>query len=939
MGFFDLNIPYTDSTPPNTANSSAAKTARIKIVIKAMELGYTGIAYNRTIKGVMSDRDRCSIPLLTLSSLLKAAPFLSSSVNLHRDLLGVPRFSPFRQYTRLTVCVDNASQSQALNSGNPVLKTYDIVAVRPLNQITFDHACEKAEVDIISIDFSDRVPFRLKLPMVKAAIKRGVYFEIAYSGLIVDVQLRRQMISNAKLLVDWTRGKNVIFTSAAPSVCEVRGPNDVANLASLLGLSVERAKVAISKNCRSLLATALRRKHFFKEVIRVEAVSSSVPFDSGKPLSADWLKWDPISSGEGDLLLDDMAKSFSASSNVSKTVKAIDFDSVVDNMPSHGFQVKDLISGTKTASLATTLLSTNEPVEFSTTTNQMSEKSSTLNILPETDKALSDDRPSERLAFIFGDSQELYMANDATKALTDSEEVVTNSTTTKEEPQTQNDSHAVCASLETEGQGLQSENSSPSYEQNTVLVNEDVRIEASGNEQNVALGSLTSQDVSVMPIENEASQTSAMDIEVNAAIEISPPSEDNSLPPTQNKDTNSSKESRLDLDAETIKVDDEAVRMDTEMTHQENTPLSINNVSLAENISERISWRVPEDAAVIADQISFQQCDDEVRVKNDSLVANNENQVEVVMEEQKLGEADGKMNIPPTVLSDGPWHENAIVREPTTLPGDAGGLAGSNPCPNSDEEMKAIDISSRTIDEIQEVSLEGQKHGDHDSKNNELTLGQHISGSGHNPEVAFRCLIRVRKRLPNTPYERLKAQAPFNNNVGRFQLKQLSEMALIPNLLGNLRNTIIDPSSLDAFDPFKYMDSSSAATMLELSRLRGDQKSAIPIANPHMDWKETSEGHMFMAEVPGLKKEEVIVEIEDNSVLQISGEKNVNKEEKNDRWHCVERSSGKFSRRFRLPDNVNISHVKASLENGVLTVTVPKLETKKPEIITVQISG
>ncbi|MFQ6638818.1 hypothetical protein Gotur_015198 [Gossypium turneri] len=167
MGFFDLNIPYTDSTPLSKANSTVAKSTRIKIVIKAMELGYTGIAYNRTIRGVMSDRDRCSIPLLGLSSLLNVAPFLSSS-------------------------------SQALNSGNPILKTYDIVAVRPLNQNAFDQACEKAEVDIISIDFSDKLPFRLKLPMVKAAIKRGIYFEITYSDLIVDVHQRRQIISNAK---------------------------------------------------------------------------------------------------------------------------------------------------------------------------------------------------------------------------------------------------------------------------------------------------------------------------------------------------------------------------------------------------------------------------------------------------------------------------------------------------------------------------------------------------------------------------------------------------------------------------------------------------------------------------------------------------------------------------------------------------------------------
>ncbi|PPD95934.1 hypothetical protein GOBAR_DD07052 [Gossypium barbadense] len=138
MGVFDLNIPYTDSKPLSKANSTVAKSTRIKIVIKAMELGYTGIAYNRTIRGVMFDRDRCSIPLLGLSSLL----FRKLPPRPPR----VPRSSPFRQYMRLTVCIDTASQSQALNSGNPIFKTYHIVAVRLLNQNAFDNACEKAEV-------------------------------------------------------------------------------------------------------------------------------------------------------------------------------------------------------------------------------------------------------------------------------------------------------------------------------------------------------------------------------------------------------------------------------------------------------------------------------------------------------------------------------------------------------------------------------------------------------------------------------------------------------------------------------------------------------------------------------------------------------------------------------------------------------------------------
>jgi HSP20 family protein len=96
---------------------------------------------------------------------------------------------------------------------------------------------------------------------------------------------------------------------------------------------------------------------------------------------------------------------------------------------------------------------------------------------------------------------------------------------------------------------------------------------------------------------------------------------------------------------------------------------------------------------------------------------------------------------------------------------------------------------------------------------------------------------------------------------------------------------------------------------------------------------------VFKADLPGLKKEEVKVEIEDDRVLQIRGERSVEKEDKNDQWHRVERSSGKFLRRFRLPENAKMDQVKANMENGVLTVTVPKEEVKKPEVKNIDISG
>ncbi|KAL2326622.1 hypothetical protein Fmac_025680 [Flemingia macrophylla] len=98
--------------------------------------------------------------------------------------------------------------------------------------------------------------------------------------------------------------------------------------------------------------------------------------------------------------------------------------------------------------------------------------------------------------------------------------------------------------------------------------------------------------------------------------------------------------------------------------------------------------------------------------------------------------------------------------------------------------------------------------------------------------------------------------------------------------------------------------------------------------NTRVDWKENLEAHVFKADIPGLKKEHVKVEIEDGNILQLSGERNVEKEDKNDKWHGVEHSSGKFFRKFRLSENAKVDQDKDSMENGVLTVTIPKVEIK-----------
>lgn len=93
-----------------------------------------------------------------------------------------------------------------------------------------------------------------------------------------------------------------------------------------------------------MIAKVLKKKRFHKEAVRVELLSSGDTFSLEKPLSGDCMKWDPLSSGEGDMLLDDLAKAFDATNVVArKSSKAIDFTSVLDGLPTHGFRVKDIV--------------------------------------------------------------------------------------------------------------------------------------------------------------------------------------------------------------------------------------------------------------------------------------------------------------------------------------------------------------------------------------------------------------------------------------------------------------------------------------------------------------------------------------------------------------------------------------------------------------------
>jgi HSP20 family protein len=104
---------------------------------------------------------------------------------------------------------------------------------------------------------------------------------------------------------------------------------------------------------------------------------------------------------------------------------------------------------------------------------------------------------------------------------------------------------------------------------------------------------------------------------------------------------------------------------------------------------------------------------------------------------------------------------------------------------------------------------------------------------------------------------------------------------------------------------------------------------------PTVDISETESGYLIKAEIPEVKKEDVKVNIQDG-MLTISGERHQEKEEKNKRYHRLERVYGSFSRSFRMPDDADENTVNAEFKDGMLNVTLPK--SKKAETKSVSVS-
>jgi len=237
---------------------------------RALELGWDCVAWTTALAGKLSaaaaQQTRPWGSSVELDLLQRREVLLRRSlVKPQLDLVSASTVDggggvQLRQLSRLSVMVDDVADAQLLTVGNDVVKEFDIIAATPGNAKIFAHLCKTADIDIISLDMTRKLPFQLNKKLVDEAVGRGICFELCYSGVLSSSGARRELLSSSRTLVQYLRGRNIILSSNAIALAQLRGPADVINVASALGLNAESALDAVGRNAALVVKHACCRK-------------------------------------------------------------------------------------------------------------------------------------------------------------------------------------------------------------------------------------------------------------------------------------------------------------------------------------------------------------------------------------------------------------------------------------------------------------------------------------------------------------------------------------------------------------------------------------------------------------------------------------------------------------------------------------------------------
>ena len=221
MIYYDLNVPQ-----------ELASTAYLK---RLEQLGWGAVAINYTFTG-KAPKELC--------------PYVKNPA------VGL------KQCTRLTFVLDDPQQNFVLGASESI-RSYDILAVRPTTERTFQIACQSLEVDIISLDLSEKLPFNIKHGLVREAVGRGIVFEISYGASVSNTGSKRRAALSAVMHLVRVMGKAkglIVSSGRVSGEGSLRAPHCARNWVEMVGVKPDSSLTLTVDNAIRIIRHAGDRK-------------------------------------------------------------------------------------------------------------------------------------------------------------------------------------------------------------------------------------------------------------------------------------------------------------------------------------------------------------------------------------------------------------------------------------------------------------------------------------------------------------------------------------------------------------------------------------------------------------------------------------------------------------------------------------------------------
>mmetsp|Transcript_47003 Transcript_47003/g.77783 ORF Transcript_47003/g.77783 Transcript_47003/m.77783 type:complete len:272 (-) Transcript_47003:649-1464(-) len=267
--FIDLNL----TLPRN------GKAKQLDCLETVHRLGYVAVCWNTEVCGRVNAR-HARVPSDSASCLPPAASTADSSFT--RDV---------REYSRITVQLEEEANVFALHGASEILRSYDLVAVVPQSEAVLERCLVPPAVeliDVIALPAHQRAAFPLKHAIVRRAMRAGLCFELCYSAALRDNTSRRNFVGHLQALLELapkpacaaSKVAGLVLSSGAEEVRFLRSAYDIMNLLHLFGCDASAAKQALTQNAHFALRRGARRK---ASRVRAEPLSTGL-FDLEIPL-------------------------------------------------------------------------------------------------------------------------------------------------------------------------------------------------------------------------------------------------------------------------------------------------------------------------------------------------------------------------------------------------------------------------------------------------------------------------------------------------------------------------------------------------------------------------------------------------------------------------------------------------------------------------------